>query len=478
MREHVLAFAALATALVDQLVDHLIGLRNGAFEAADHAPARERGGQWRQERQRALAEREDLGQQLAQLLELRAALKPEHRAQDDLERQPLQARVQGDRLLARPGCHFALCQLRHQPLQRLHALSVKRGEQQLALLEVGPLVEQDHRVRAEQRFEYPRALAWVQDLGRGEEHLLDLLGVGQHDERGLSEQMYGEATAIASRDSARGRRSDGSTSRSSATQPVSADPAAVDCSCCLLALEYVHAVEYIYLMSICQATRSGLMPRGQFDRSARKAQTRARLLEAAARVYARRGFGGATLDEVAAEAGFTKGAVYDHFGSKENLLLALMEEYLAGQVIEQVELFDRARTTWERPLAGSDRFMESVQEDPDPLRLFVELWIHAQRDARLRKRLAVGLQLLRTTFARFASDSARDAGLEPHPQVAGNFASVMLGLGVGLSMLKLTDPDSVPAPLLGAALSVLVRAVESSPQARELFADLDKPRVG
>jgi AcrR family transcriptional regulator len=41
-------------------------------------------------------------------------------------------------------------------------------------------------------------------------------------------------------------------------------------------------------------------------------------------VYARRGFGGATLDEVAAEAGFTKGAVYGRFGSKENLLLALM----------------------------------------------------------------------------------------------------------------------------------------------------------
>jgi AcrR family transcriptional regulator len=227
------------------------------------------------------------------------------------------------------------------------------------------------------------------------------------------------------------------------------------------------------------ASRRGatLMPRGQFDRSARKAQTRERLLEAAARVYAHRGFGGATLDEVAAEAGFTKGAVYAHFGSKENLLLALMEEYLAGQVMEQVALFDRARTTWERPLAGSDRFMESVREDPDPLRLFVELWIHAQRDKRLRERLAVGLQLLRGTFARFAADSASDAGLVPDPQVVEHFADVMLGLGIGLSMLELTDPDAVPVPLLGVALSVLVRAVESSSEARELFAQLDKPRV-
>src|SRR6476620_2072446 len=93
------------------------------------------------------------------------------------------------------------------------------------------------------------------------------------------------------------------------------------------------------------AAGSAWMPRGDFDRSARRAETRARLLHSAARVYARRGFNGATLDEVAADAGFTKGAVYDHFGSKENLLLALMEEHLAGQVAEQIELFDRERST-------------------------------------------------------------------------------------------------------------------------------------
>ena len=158
------------------------------------------------------------------------------------------------------------------------------------------------------------------------------------------------------------------------------------------------------------------MPRGDFDRSARKANTRALLLAAAARVYARHGFGGATLDEVAAEAGFTKGAVYAHFGSKENLLLALMEEHLARQVAEQLALFDRERITWERPLAGSERWMERLQHDPDPFRLFVELWIYAQRDERLRARLADGLGTLRATFARFAATSAADAGMQPPAQ--------------------------------------------------------------
>ncbi|MGD1057317.1 MAG: TetR/AcrR family transcriptional regulator [Solirubrobacteraceae bacterium] len=216
------------------------------------------------------------------------------------------------------------------------------------------------------------------------------------------------------------------------------------------------------------------MPRGEFDRSARKAQTRARLLEAAARVYARRGFGGATLDEVAAEAGFTKGAVYGHFGSKENLLVALMDEHLARQVAEQVALFDRGRITWERPLAGSASWMHGIEKDPDPLRLFVELWIYAQRDERLREHLQAGLEVSRATFARFAVASAADAGAELGQGAAEQFGNVVVGLGMGLAMLKLIDPEHVPGSLLGTVLSILIRAAESDSQVGQLLADPDR----
>jgi AcrR family transcriptional regulator len=213
-----------------------------------------------------------------------------------------------------------------------------------------------------------------------------------------------------------------------------------------------------------------LMPRGHFDRSARRGETRARLLQAAAEVYALRGFGGATLDEVAAQVGLTKGAVYDHFGSKENLLLALMEEYLAGQLAAQLALFDRERTTWERPLAGSEDWMGRLQEHPDRFRLFVELWTHAQRDERLRRHLAGALRTLHATFTGFAAASA--AGEQPPAEAAEQFANVTLGLGVGLAMLKLTDPDTVPDGLLGVVLSMLIRTLESDPEARELLAGL------
>ncbi|HXC23820.1 MAG TPA: TetR family transcriptional regulator C-terminal domain-containing protein [Solirubrobacteraceae bacterium] len=102
-------------------------------------------------------------------------------------------------------------------------------------------------------------------------------------------------------------------------------------------------------------------------------------------------------------------------------------------------------------------------------RLFVELWAYAQRDEHLARRLADGLVALRATFARFASQSTRDAGFEPPPGVPEQFANIMLGFGVGLSMLKLTDPDAVAGDLLGTTLSVLIRATESSAQAQEAF---------
>jgi AcrR family transcriptional regulator len=215
------------------------------------------------------------------------------------------------------------------------------------------------------------------------------------------------------------------------------------------------------------------MPRGEFDRSARKAATRARLLQAAARVYAAHGFAGATLDDVAEEAGLTKGAVYGHFGSKDNLLVALMEEYLAAEIAEQVALFDRDETTWKRPLAGSDQWMHELDETPDAFRLLIEFWLAAGRDEQLRERFAGGLEALRATFAQFAADSAADAGLPVGDQPARNVANVMLGLSIGLGMMRVADRDHLSPALLGTALSVLIRGIERDDELRAAMADPD-----
>jgi len=201
------------------------------------------------------------------------------------------------------------------------------------------------------------------------------------------------------------------------------------------------------------------MPRGEFDRSERRARTRVALLEAAARVYAREGFD-ATLDQVGEEAGYTKGAVYDHFGSKENLLVALLDEYLTAEIADQVALFDPAKETSERPRAGAEHWMEQLRSDPAVFRLFVELWVHAQRDDRLRRRLVTGMTAMRATFKGFAAERSSISGLSPSEADAEWFATVMLAVSVGVGMIALLEPDAVPPRMFGDVLSMLVDAAE------------------
>jgi AcrR family transcriptional regulator len=203
------------------------------------------------------------------------------------------------------------------------------------------------------------------------------------------------------------------------------------------------------------------MPRGEFDRSARRARTRAQLLEAAARVYARRGFESATLDEVAEEAGFTKGAVYDHFGSKENLLFALLDEHLSGQIAEQIALFDPTVETAERPRVGADRWMRELDEDPDAFRLFIEAWVRSQRDDTLREQVLAGMGAWRETLAGFGRARSEAGDIEVDEATLSRFATVMLALGIGMGIMRLSDPEAVAPDLLGSAYVMLIRAVES-----------------
>src|ERR1700730_5330771 len=72
----------------------------------------------------------------------------------------------------------------------------------------------------------------------------------------------------------------------------------------------------------------------------RRELTRRNLLEAAAVVFAREGFHGASLDEVAATAGFTKGAVYSNFKSKDDLFLALLDDRIERQFAVASEVLD------------------------------------------------------------------------------------------------------------------------------------------
>jgi AcrR family transcriptional regulator len=114
----------------------------------------------------------------------------------------------------------------------------------------------------------------------------------------------------------------------------------------------------------------------------RRADTRARLLAAARRTFARYGYHATSLDRVSENAGCTKGALYDHFGSKEGLFLALLDDQFAARM-------DQAQAT-----DGGDP-SEAMPFDREFALLFLEFVCAAARDPKLRRRLAARLTELR-----------------------------------------------------------------------------------
>jgi len=122
----------------------------------------------------------------------------------------------------------------------------------------------------------------------------------------------------------------------------------------------------------------------------RRELTRNALVEAAAEVFARRGFHGASLEEIAETAGFTRGAIYSNFRSKEDLLLAVADlvnrKHIAAFTAAQEEATDQeARRTG---AAAAAVWRDVIGSDPNLVPLTLEFQLYALRNPAFRERLA------------------------------------------------------------------------------------------
>lgn len=200
-------------------------------------------------------------------------------------------------------------------------------------------------------------------------------------------------------------------------------------------------------------------------RDERKDETRAELIAAAAHVFARAGFGRASLDEIARQAGYTTGAIYWHFGGKDDLFLAVFEDYTATRVHE-LEAIQRAVDTGAlTPRAWGDQWMRRVHDNPEFLVLIIEFAVHAWRNPPLREAFANRMATGRLAVARILAAEADRAGVEL-PMPAEALGTVVRELGTGLGLAKLLDPDGVPDALLGDFTETFVKLAAESAQRR------------
>jgi AcrR family transcriptional regulator len=191
------------------------------------------------------------------------------------------------------------------------------------------------------------------------------------------------------------------------------------------------------------------------SREEKKALTRERLLDAAAAVFARKGFTGASLDDVAEEAGLTKGAVYSNFDSKEDLVTTLIEERLDRPELGIADVVDPASSRLDQATQAGDLYMSRFETDRESFLLDFEFSLHLARNPHLVKRFNQRYRDLRANTADLIETNAADAGIEL-PMPKDELAAVLLALGAGLTLDRLVDPDNVPADLFGKTIGLLL----------------------
>ena len=182
----------------------------------------------------------------------------------------------------------------------------------------------------------------------------------------------------------------------------------------------------------------------RLTRAERRAETRRRLLDAAATVFVRRGLGGASVEEIAAEAGFTRGAFYSNFDNKEEMFVELLQERVYAGYREMLERVPQDASPIERLRWGANELMERYlrEEDVWLFALWLELLAYAARHPEFRLLAATFWRGNRAALAQGIEEADKPLPLEPR-----QVATAMIALDIGLAVQNLVDPEEAPLDL-------------------------------
>ncbi len=189
-------------------------------------------------------------------------------------------------------------------------------------------------------------------------------------------------------------------------------------------------------------------------------------MTAALRVFARRGYREASVDEIAAEAGYSKGALYWHFSGKEELLTALLEERIDAPMRDRIDLLASAPPERDMSVEAARAFAQQLAEQREAMLLEREYWSLAIRDPELRARYAERQTELRSALAAAVEARAGHLGTPNLTMPAEDVARIVMSIIGGLAVDELIDPGSVRPALVGEALALVYAGLVSRAQGR------------
>ena len=170
--------------------------------------------------------------------------------------------------------------------------------------------------------------------------------------------------------------------------------------------------------------------------------TRTRLLQAAEKIFARDGFEAAKLEEIAAAAGYTRGAVYANFDSKEDLFLALLEREIAARIENLRNHIVTFRDPWEKLDALRDFWLDLCMDRRWSL-LTVEFKLVAVRHPEVKARLTTMHRRLVSSGVDLLRQILDDLGREP-PVTAQAMGKAFFALSSGLTLEHMLDRAAMP----------------------------------
>jgi AcrR family transcriptional regulator len=193
------------------------------------------------------------------------------------------------------------------------------------------------------------------------------------------------------------------------------------------------------------------------SRREQHARTRSELLEAAGRIFAERGLD-ASIDEIAAEAGYTKGAFYASFGSKEELFLEVVDIRFETEATRLGELLAGDEDPEGQARAAAIDFVRFVSSDPGWPRLFFEFTVRAVREPAFREHLAERYDALRERLTQVYRRWTAELGVEP-PIPLEQVATMTYCMANGFLAERLIDP-SVDEEVFGSMMAVFIRGLQ------------------
>ncbi len=168
----------------------------------------------------------------------------------------------------------------------------------------------------------------------------------------------------------------------------------------------------------------------------RSEETRSRILESALKLFSKRGYNKASVDDICAEAGISKGAFYHHFESKQALFLALLDHWL--QAIDQAIEVSKDKTAPETFTQMAEAFPYIFETANEGLPMFLEFWLQASRDKKIWEATIAPYRRYHKYFTSLIKKGVEEGSFA---EVDAELASrLIVATAMGLLLQSLFDP--------------------------------------